>query len=202
MSKSRADRRKKNLGERIWTPPESTTASDTAEDRNQVLLGRRVLGRSINDLNMSTRGLGKKAPRVLDRFYMGLVYAHRLQEARQASPLEDPPSLEELKERFMNLDLASLHEPVEADVVDVGEQHGEVAVYVDYPSLIEEQTVMARAVTSDKYLDLPRTHDIVPEEARIVVVEGLLTGDGQLEQIQQAAPDTLSLSAMERVPQD
>lgn len=169
-------------------------------DFGSMLLGRRVLGSSIIELNKSTHGLSRRMPRVLDVFYAGMVYAHRLQEAREASPLEEPPSMDELVEKFLGIDMESLHGTVEADVVDVRDQHGEVAVYVDYPSLIDEQTALARAVTDSGFLSLPRTHDMVPTEPRIVIVEGRLTRDSQLERIRAGLPDTLSLSAMQRAP--
>lgn len=171
-----------------------------SDDPGSMLLGRRVLGSSIVELNKSTHGLSRRMPRVLDVFYTGMVYAHRLRHAREASPLKEPPSMEELIEKFLGIDTDSLHSPVDADVVDVRDQQGEVAVYVDYPSLIDEQTALAKAVTDSGFLDLSQARDMVPNEPRIVIVEDRLTRDSQLERIRATMPDTLRLSAMQRAP--
>ena len=188
-------------GYEIWTPSGSTSEPASSGSDDVLLLGRQVEGSSIVDLNDSTHGLGKRTPRVLDVFYMGMVYAGRLKEARADSPLEDPPSVDELAERFERLDLASLHEPVVADVLGARSHRGEVAVYVDYPAFHEEQAIMGRAVTSEKYLKLPRLHSVVPNDPRIVIVEGQLSRDEQISQIESALPDQINLSAIKPVPQ-
>ncbi len=185
----------------MWTPSGSAAESTSDRSTDVMLLGRQVEGSSITDLNNATHGLGKRTPRVLDLFYMGMVYAQRLKEARADSPMEDPPSVEELAERFKGLDLASLHEPVVADVLGARSFRGEVAVYVDYPAFHEEQAIMGRAVTSEKYLKLPRLHSVVPNDPRIVIVEGQLSREEQISRIEDALPDQISLSAIAPVPQ-
>ena len=132
----------------FWVPPAAEeTSPQEGEDR--ILWGRQVEGASIAELNMATRGLGKKMPRVLDVFIMGLVHAHRLNSMRKDSPLEDPSATEDLLEALADMpdQAPSLDESVVADVLDVRSSRKEVAVYLDYPWLLEEQYILARALS-------------------------------------------------------
>jgi hypothetical protein len=160
------------------------------------LLGRRVEGSSIADLNAATHGLGKRVPRVLDVFIMGLVHAHRLSETRKESPLEEPPSMDELVRGLSDAacDLRSLAEPVTADIVGVRSSHGEVAVYVDYPELTEEQLLLAKAL--GKHVGLPHPSAPGPQDPRIIIVEESLARDEQLRKIEGALPEQIDLSPM------
>lgn len=188
-------------GYEIWTPAGRKLEPTSDRPTDVLLMGRQVEGSSIADLNNSTQGLGKKVPRILDTFWMGMVHARKLKEALTKSPLEEPPSIEDMVERFARLPrrVQSLGEPLVADVTGVRPYQGEVAVYLDYELLHEESMVMANALA--RYLDLPHPHDVVPSEPHIVIVEGQLSRVAQLADIEAAVPDQIKLSAMKPVPQ-
>lgn len=160
-----------------------------------VVFHRLVTGRSVDDLNEATRGLGGKAvQRVLDRFVVPLAYEHQLDRARQASDIINPPSARELAQKLAGLSLKSLREPITLPVLDVEHQDSSVKVIVDYREQVEERQEMAAAIREELWL--PEDYDLTLGDnvtAITVINSGHLPQDA-VARIANRVPDNLQAS--------
>lgn len=183
---------------RLWTPDDSATAA--AANTQPVLLYRQVEGISVDHLNKATHDAkGRSISRVLDTFTMALMYASKLEEARNYAPNEPLP-VEEILQKLGELPLN--RDPVTARVVDVAPHDGrDVAVYLDHPVLFEEQRDVTLAVSD--ILDLPVPRNIGPVERYVTVIEGQLPRHSQARQlahIRETLPEEVTLSALHGLP--
>ena len=182
----------------IWLPPISEEPT-TRKGDNLAWFRRQVTGSSVDDLNMATHGIkGRRIARVLDVFSLTLVYPSELEKAIEHSPLENPPTTEELAKKLGNLPLGSLYEPIEAaKVLDVRPHNSTVAIYVNYPPLHEERMAMTLAVW--EHLGLPYPYDVTPDESYITIAEGDASA-GQIALIEAAVPTYIGLSPLKPGP--
>lgn len=195
---------RKNLAEcgRAGTAPGSGADLDISGSPDRALLYRQVEGASVDALNEATHGIrGRKIERVLDTFTLALVQEHKLAEARGYSTFERPRRIEDLAEELETA-TGSLAHPVTATVLDVKPHRAsEVAVYLGYPSLFEEQRALVLAAQEALGLSAPRS--LAPIATYVTVLEGQLPRRGQtaqLESIREALPEDIELSAVQRHP--
>jgi hypothetical protein len=185
---------------RLWTPAGPEAVSGMPQDAPPALLYRRVEGISVDHLNTATHDAkGRSMNRVLDTFIMTLMYASKLEEARNYAPAEPLP-VEEILQKLGELPLN--RDPLTARVVDVASHDGrDVAVYLDHPVLFEEQRDVTLAVRD--MLNLPAPRNIGPLERYVTVIEGQLPRHSQARQlanIRETLPEEITLSALQGLP--
>lgn len=164
------------------------------EPKSTALLYRQVTGQSVDELNAITRGIrNKRVARIRDYFTLPMIFEHQVERAREASPIDRPPSAEEIIAELVESGPASLHKNVSAEILGVKPHHRAAGVLVDYEDRELEQRDMERAV--HRLLSLPGDYEVRlgSAEAHINVTIGKPT-IAQFDTIRATMPSRASLS--------
>jgi hypothetical protein len=184
---------KREVGQRIYGYP-TLEAPIPLKHNEASYFFRQVEEPSIEALNKATRGIrGSKVARILDYFTLTLAYPNQISRLREGSRLKDVPTMRQIAQKLGELQLASLEEPVVAEVLDVRPYAGAVGIYVEYPGYNAEQRAINGTVRDVLGFKPGRGITVGTKDLHVSIIRGDIR-DVNLNQIKGSLPSQIHLS--------